>query len=72
MRTRIKEYNGKFFPQYRSGFIWHPIIVELTYSLIEGEPEYNVTLQKSHWWMNEINAQRAIDKFVKNGYCNDK
>jgi hypothetical protein len=72
MKTRIKQGYRGYFPQYRSWFMWHPIIVSIRYSLVEGsDPGWDITLKKSHWWVNEINAQRAIDKFISNGYRND-
>lgn len=55
MKTRIKQHNGKFFPQYNSWWTWNPIIVSVT------EPKFNVVFEKSHYWIHEINAQRAID-----------
>lgn len=72
MKTRIKQHNGKFFPQYKHWLMWHPIIVRVSYNVIKETFAYDAYLPKSHWWDNGKDAQRAIDKFISNGYCNDK
>lgn len=64
MRTRIKQCNGRYFPQYRKWLLWFPI--EVSVEACFGKP-----FEKSCWWVRKENAEKAVDKFIRNGYCND-